>query len=205
MMQLKQFDHEPREMFRSNEEWWFSWWLDELLDAGYVEDWEYESEVFTLSDPYRMPWEKKLKTKTKPMEHKLLEKCTYTPDFKIIWDESARGIFYHNIGDEFDDPKELPHFFAQENITHIEIKPNHDFQNKTQQAVIKMKWLMQIGVWCQLVIPSPKVTKGKVSHKNALFYNTFLPERYLYTDKSGQLRKINYKYITFKQWQDIRQ
>jgi hypothetical protein len=192
-------------MFRSNEEWWFSWWLDELLDAGYVEDWEYESEVFTLSDPYRMPWEKKLKTKTKPMEHKLLEKCTYTPDFKIIWDESARGIFYHNIGDEFDDPKELPHFFAQENITHIEIKPNHDFQNKTQQAVIKMKWLMQLGTWCQLVIPSPKVTKGKVSHKNALFYNTFLPERYLYTDKSGQLRKINYKYITFKQWQDIRQ
>ena len=140
------------------------------------------------------------------MKHNVLEKCTYTPDFKIMWNDSAIGVWCHNFGDKIEDPKEMPYFLAQENVTRIEIKPSFDFQNKTQQAVIKTKWLMQLGTWCQIVVPNGKVSSGgKVSPTGALFHNTFVPERFLYTNSTGRLRKIKYKFITLKEWQDTKQ
>jgi len=207
MMQLKDFNHDPRENFKSDDEWYFSWWLDDLVDSGYVDDWKYESETFDLSEPFKLTYKNKLQSgRTSDKPYSVLQKCTYQPDFKIYWNKKAKGIWYQNMEEEIlQKPSESPYFLAQENITRIEIKPNHDFQNKTAQATIKIKWLMQLGTWCQLVIPTPKVSKGKVSPKSALFVSTFVPERYLYTDKSGGLRKINYKFQTLKEWEDIRQ
>ena len=139
------------------------------------------------------------------MQMSVLEKVTYEPDFKIIWNERAKGIFYHDIGDDIDDPKELPYFYAQDGITRIEIKPPHDFQNKTAQAKIKIKWLRTLDVFVQLVIAVPKVSRGgTVTPKNALFSSVFVPERFLYTDKSGALRKINFKFKTLKEWGDTK-
>lgn len=202
---MKKFDHEPREFFKSDGENYFSWFLDDLMDYGYVDDWLYESEIFVLSEPYKIPWTKQLKTKTKDMQMSVLEKVTYEPDFKIIWNEKAKGIFYHDIGDEITDPKELPYFYAQDGITRIEIKPPHDFQNKTAQAKVKIKWLRVIGTFVQLVVAVPQVSKGGVlKPKNALFNSVFVPERYLYTDKSGRLRKINFKFKTLKEWGDTK-
>lgn len=199
------FNHEKRDFFKSDGEEKFSWFLDDLIDGGYVEDWEYESEVFSLSDPYKIPWKEQLKTKVKDRSFSVLEKCTYEPDFKIVWSEKAKGVFYHNIGDEISDPKTLPYFYAQDNISRIEIKPPHDFQNKTAQAVIKIKWLRTLGTFVQLVIPVPKVDKkGAVRPKNATFYSLFIPERFKYTDKSGRARKINFEHKTLKEWEDTR-
>tara|TARA_R110002020_G_scaffold174594_5_gene366092 strand:- start:1703 stop:2359 length:657 start_codon:yes stop_codon:yes gene_type:complete len=203
---MMDFNHEERDYFRSDEEWYFSWWLDDLLDEGFIDDWSYEEEVFDLAEPFKLSWSKKMKTKTTVKPYSVLQACTYQPDFKIYWNNKAKGLFYQNMGEEIGQkPSDSPYFLAQENITRIEIKPNHDFQNKTAQAVIKIKWLMQLGTWCQLVIPSPKVSKGKITPKTALFNNTFVPRRYIYTDKSRTLRKINYKFVTLKEWVDIRQ
>ena len=202
---MEKFDHEPRDFFRSNEEMYFGWYLEDLLDAGYIDDWTYEEETFDLALPVKLPWKKQLKTKVKDMSMSFLEKCTYNPDFKIYWNEKAKGVFYYNLEEEIYDPKTLPYFACQQNISRIEIKPNHDFQNKTQQAVIKIKWLMQLGTYVQLVIPAPKVSKGgKLNPQSALFNNTFIPRRYVYTDKSMGLRKINFKHITLKQWGDTK-
>jgi hypothetical protein len=199
------FNHEARDYFKSDGEWYFSWYLDDLMDAGYVDDWEYESETFTLATPSKLPWKKQLKTKVKDMEMSFLGKCTYNPDFKIFWTEKAKGVFYHNLGDEITDPKTLPYFAAQDNISRIEIKPHHDFQNKTAQAVIKIKWLFQLGTYVQLVIPVPKVSKGgKVTPANGLFNSTFIPRRFAYTNNNMTPRKINFKHITLKQWEDAR-
>ena len=200
-----EFDHEPRNLFKSNEEWNFSWYLDDLMDKGYVDDWSYESEIFDLSLPVKIPWKKKLKTKYKDMEMPFLRECTYNPDFKIYWSGRAKGVFYYNLEEEITDPKTLPYFAAQKNISRIEIKPNFDFQNKTQQAVIKIKWLMQLGTFVQLVVPAPKVSKGgKLSPSNALFSSTFIPRRYVYTDKNMVNRKIRFKHVTLKQWEEKR-
>tara|TARA_R110000744_G_scaffold7342_5_gene25357 strand:- start:7743 stop:8357 length:615 start_codon:yes stop_codon:yes gene_type:complete len=204
---MEKFDHEPRDFFRSDGEMYFSWWLDDMMDEGYIDDWTYEEEVFDLAFPVKLPWKKQLKTKVKDMEMSFLEKCTYNPDFKIYWNEKAKGEFYHNLGEIITDPKTLPYFAAQDNISRIEIKPNHDFQNKTAQAVIKIKWLMQLGTYVQLVIPVPKVSAktGKLNPASALFNNTFIPRRFAYTNATMKPRKINFKHITLKQWQDIKQ
>ena len=202
---MRKFDHEKRDFFKSDGEWYFSWFLDDLMDAGYVEDWQYEARVFDLSVPYKLPWQEQLKTKVKDRVMSVLEKCTYEPDFKIVWSEKAKGVFYHDIGDKITNPKELPYFYAQDGVSWIEIKPPHDFQNKTAQAVIKIKWLRTLGTFVQLVITVPKVSKkGVVSPKNAAFYALFTPERYSYTDKSGRARKINFEHKTLIEWEDAR-
>ena len=199
------FNHESRSYFKSDGEWHFSWYLDDLMDEGYIDDWEYETEVFDLSQPVKIPWKKQMKTMVKDMEMPFLRECTYNPDFKIYWNEKAKGVFYYNIEEEITDPKTLPYFASQKDISRIEIKPNFDFQNKTQQAVIKIKWLMQLGTFVQLVVPVPKVSKGgKLNPSNALFNNTFIPRRYVYTDKKFVSRVIKFKHITLKQWEEKR-
>jgi len=202
---MKKFDHESRDFFKSDGEWYFSWFLDDLIDYGYVDDWIYESELFVLSEPYKIPWTEQLKTNTRTKLISVLEKVTYKPDFKIVWNKSAKGVFYHDIGDEITSKEGLPYFYAQDGITRIEIKPPHDFQNKTAQAKIKIKWLRVLGTFVQLVVAVPQVTKGGViKPKNALFNSVFLPERFLYTNKTGALRKINFKFKTLKEWEDIK-
>ena len=127
---MKEFNHKPRDHFRSNEEWYFSWWLDDMLDYGYIKSWEYESEKFTLSDSFKQDYYKKTRNSEKKSQFSYLLGCTYQPDFKVIWDESAKGLFYYNMEDKSMLGKsDLPYFAAQEDITRIEIKPNHDFQN----------------------------------------------------------------------------
>ena len=36
--------------FRSKEELYFSWYLDELMDEGFIDKYEYESREFVLMD-----------------------------------------------------------------------------------------------------------------------------------------------------------
>lgn len=56
--------------FDSNEEMHFSWWLDQLVEAGFVKSYTLHPDPFLLSDS--VP------------EHKI-RKHIYTPDFKIEW------------------------------------------------------------------------------------------------------------------------
>ena len=192
--------HKDRDYFRSDEEWYFSWWLDDLKAVGLVDDWLYESEKLELSNKFTLPWEKKLKTKSKAMSHTVLRECTYEPDFLIKWNKSAKNFLYVNIEDGIGDPKKLPYFLAQNNETHIEIKPNFDQKNKTQQAIIKIKWAMQIGTYIQLVIPAPRRTKSGWTPNDSLFTSTFVPNRYLYCDNSARLRKINFPHKTVEEF-----
>ena len=199
---MNNIKYASRKDFRSDDELYFSWWLDELKYFGFIHSWEYESETFTLAEPHKLKYLKKMKTKSKEMEHKFLEKCEYTPDFKIFWNNKSKDIFYYDCFEKYiSDPKELPYFCAKDNVSRIEIKPSFNFQGKTDQAIIKIKWLMQLGTPVQLVVPTPSVSKvGKISPKNSLFPNTFLPERYMFTDTGKQYRKIKYDFVTLKEY-----
>tara|TARA_R110000765_G_scaffold96266_1_gene181050 strand:- start:2954 stop:3565 length:612 start_codon:yes stop_codon:yes gene_type:complete len=198
-------NYKKRDDFKSDGELFFAWYLDDLMWAGYVDSWSYEEEVFELAAPLKLTWQKQMRTKIKDMKMSFLEKCTYNPDFKICWNESAKGILYYNIEEDICDPKDLPYFASQYNVSRIEIKPSHDFQNKTAQAVIKIKWLMQLGTYVQLVIPTPSVSKtGKVSPSNALFHKTFVPDRFFFTNKSMAKRKINFNNLKLDEWLDTK-
>lgn len=205
-MSLNTLNHKQRGYFKSDDEFYFHWYLCELMDLGYIDSWGYEVETFELSEPIKISYIQHLKTKSVEKESPFLGKCTYSPDFKINWNKKAEGILYYNISHINPPPSDRPYFAAQDDISRIEIKPSHDFQNKTQQAVIKIKWLYQLGTYVQLVIPRPKVSRsGKASPKDALFNSTFVPKRFLLTDKDMKERKIRFEHKTFDEWEDTRQ
>lgn len=195
-----------RSNFRSDDEVFFAWFLDELKESDYVRKWTYEEEVFDLVDSHKVPWKKKMRTKIKDEEFTLIQGCTYQPDFKIYWNDKAKDIFYYERNETITQPeKVLPYFYAKDGISRIEIKPSHDFQNKTAQATIKIKWLLQVkDVYVQIVIPTPSVTRGKVKPLNALFHALFTPKRYWTTDGGTKMRTIRFNKKTLSEWEDIR-
>ena len=85
--------HLDFEQADSKEEVYFSWWLDELQMAGFIRRWYYQAFSFSLSDRVQYKVKKPLKTKVRVDDKLLLHPHTYTPDFFIDWDESARGLF----------------------------------------------------------------------------------------------------------------
>ena len=167
----------------SKEEVYFSWWLDELFKAGYVDSWDYHSGLFKLSEKVQYQVDVKLKTKTRTDNLILLRAHTYTPDFVIVWNEKSKGIFYNNIGDMVD-LKKFP-FIANDDISYADVKPaawGHG-DSFTQMFVVRQKWVYaKYKIYIQ-----PIIVTGK---KSALFESTFCPQRFLLTDKSGKARKL---------------
>jgi hypothetical protein len=54
-------------------------------------------------------------------------------------------------------------------------------------------------IYVQKIITHPHVTKkGDLIPKNALFPNTFVPNRFLTTDKSKKKRKIRYPFASIQ-------
>ena len=161
--------------FDSKEELYFSWWLDELIEAGLCVDYMRGVE-FELSEPVKRVFEKKLKTKTKLVEKHLLGGHIYTPDFAVSMslDMGNRCGFYCKAG----------HYF-------VEVKGDYDSNNMTRLFTINQKWVYdKYGILVNLVkIPS-------------FFKKTFTPARYLLTDQTMKPRKLKYKPRTLKQFME---
>lgn len=173
-------------IFDSKEELYFSWYLDELKDAGYIEKYESQPESYVLSAPLFYEYDKHLKTKTKTIVKKLMQEHIYTADFKIVWSEKARNIFFNTEANRVDLTK-APFIAADGNaVSIVEIKPLFDQNNMTRLFTINQKWLCQRhGIYAQKIIVDKKNGKG-------LFAETFTPIRYLLTDKSLKPRKLKY-------------
>jgi len=181
--------------FDSDLEQYFSWWLKELKEEGFIDDYEYQIEKFLLSSKDQFIWTKQLVTKTKEQTRELIKGHHYTPDFKIIWNNRAEGILYTNI----DNPKlSYPdaYFKAQYRdgliVSTIDVKPPHDFENMTRLFTINQKWVLQnFGIYVQKITPV-----GGAKVKKHLFKDTFMPKRYE-TTRTGRKRKIHFnpKYI----------
>lgn len=188
--------------FDSDEELYFSWYLEELIENGFIKGFVLHPKTYQLSDPIFYEWEELLKTKSKPRVSKLLEDHVYTPDFLINWNEKARGIFYEEIDSLEGLPKNLPYFIADDGKSIIEIKPSFDQNNMTRLVMINIKWVYEkFGDYVQKVIPIPSVSKaGKISPGTALFAKTFTPKRYLLTDKSMKPRKIRFPVLSIDEF-----
>lgn len=170
-----------KDEFRSNEELYFSWWLDELKEAGYINYWEYEPESFTLIDSVRYSWWKQLKTKEKHMESTLLNDLCYTPDFFISWRGSA--LVTGLIWDDDESKKKGAYEFATTGLdSWVDVKGSFD-RNKSNStfSIIQKVMYDKTGIYVEKVVPEK------------LFAATFTPKRYLLTDKSGKSRKIKWE------------
>lgn len=166
--------------FDSKEELYFSWYLDELKKAGYIQIYESQPESYVLSPPIYFEYNKRLKTKTKTIVKKLAQEHIYSPDFSIWWSQRARGIFFYNI-EYRSDLKAIP-FVANNQESVVEIKPIFDQNNMTRLFTINQKWVYQkYSTYIQKIIPVK------------LFERTFTPQKYLLTDKTNKQRKLKYQ------------
>lgn len=168
-------------IYRSNEEVYFSWYLDELIKYGYVSWYKYESRKFKLLDEVKGTWDRKLKNgKVVATELHLLQDVEYTPDFEICFTEKALGIFCTGIPS-----RNRPYFVGvevdpilNEYIVLVDVK-GKSFINATSSISFsftqKLMW-DKLKIYVQKVVPQ------------SLFNKTFTPSRYLYTDGGGAFR-----------------
>jgi len=171
--------------FDSNEELYFSWYLDELRCAGYIKGWKLHPSSFLLSGSVKYIVWKHLKTKIKEVERTLLKSHAYTPDFEVRWTNKAYDVFLTALYGSNADLK-YPFYNSSPKVkwaahTFVEIKPVFSRYNMARVFSLNQKWMYaKYGVYVQLIKPVE------------LFKKTFAPERYLVTDKSGKSRKLDY-------------
>jgi len=196
-----------KERFDSLEEWYFSWYLEELVEAGYVKDFTYPGRTFELYKGQKLPFYKVLKTKTKDITRELIRGVTYTPDFLVYWQPKAEGVLHLTWDYKISRPLDIrcaevpfvavPDRAENQNgveilqsdylITHVDIKPNihPKFAARSSSLIsfpIKQKWVMaKYHQFVQHVIAE------------TLFKGTFTPDRYLRTDADRMDRTIKWE------------
>jgi hypothetical protein len=186
----------------SMDEIYFEWFLDELKKTGYIESY-YRGCTINLSDPVSLEYNVQLKTKTAQKSRVAISGIDYTPDYVIVWDKKAEGIFYKEIGvttisEKFDKPDKFPMFWANNiypvgPVSVLDVKPNvnQKFVKFTSSHTFVVKQAMTYMKY-GLVVDKVKVQD--------LFKKTFTPSRYLLTDKSKELRKIKWVVKTLKDY-----
>lgn len=173
--------------YPSWEELYFSWFLDDLKKYGYVSKVEYQPAPKVIFPQTNIGWTQKMKTKDVRKTHNIFSEITYTTDFKIFWTEKALGLFVNDgtpcinrpyfMGLDIDD-------FLQEYTTEVDVKGNHSLgqskKNFSQYSFpFKQKMCFSyLGIYVQKVIPQK------------LFADTFVPERYFFTDSGIPWRKL---------------
>jgi len=178
----------------SKEELYMSWWLSELKEAGYIKSYQLHPQSYILSNLRKYKYDKQLKTKTKEIETTLIAGHVYTADFEIKWHEKARHIFFNTFRDKVY-LKKIP-FVAQDvfgsdfsSSSIVEIKVTFDRFHTNREFSINQKWmLLNRDLYVQKIV----VAK--------LFEKTFVPERYLMTDKSGKRRKIKFEVRSLREF-----
>lgn len=178
--------------YDSDEELYFSWWLDELKETGYVHSYESQPESYVLTPPVFYEYDKHLKTKTNVVVKKLLQEHIYTADAQIWWYEKARGLFFNIVADRVD-LRKVPFIASNMHTSIVEIKAGFSKYNMGRTFSLNQKWMMQThGIYVNKII---------ISNKTGLFKDTFTPARYLLTDKTNKPRKLYYTPRTLQEYE----
>lgn len=162
------------EGYDSYEEVWFSMWLEELKDAGYIKHWERNNSEIQITPSVYSSFKQGSKVKTQT----ILQSFSYTPDFILKWDRSAKGLLFNQINSD----KITQPFIADKNlVSYVEIKPAFDKNNMTRLFRQVQKFLYHTkSLYVNLIIPQK------------LFEKTFTPGEFLKT-KTGKDRKIKWE------------
>ena len=200
---------------KNTTELYFELWLDELKNKGLVKYYEREPKNILIKDSFPIFYNQHNKRGNPIIKNfNLFRPITYTPDYLVVFDKSLLNILFgFLIKSDLDNSYCLKDFdeikpgnvysetlfytskkidsgkFAGDYLLYFDVKPpssvlqftgnlqsSRDFPLKSRMIFDKY------GVYINKVIP--------IGQKTSLFSKTFLPERYKYTDKSGELRKL---------------
>ena len=168
--------------FDSSEELYFSWYLEQLKASRYINHWERIETSYLLTKGLEHEYIKPMKkVEDKALKQTILAPSSYIPDFIIYWEPKAIGIFVSKESKTVG--KIITPFLCTDDelISIVETKGTFDMGNMTRLANNNIKFVYEKY---QVYINMVKVP--------TIFKHTFTPERYLFTDKSMQPRKINY-------------
>ena len=173
--------------FVSDEECYFSWYISELFEAGFVRGSKYQPKPFLLAEKQTYSFIKQLKTKTKEIHKTLLREHQYQADFMLFWTPKAEYKFFTPR-----DLLSLP-FVAQTSQrgfrSIIDVKGTFNRDQSWSKFSVSQKWVWQNhGLYVQKIIPSK------------LFKATFTPQAYLFTSKTKKPRKIAWETHTLAEY-----
>lgn len=163
-------------VFKSDLEYQFCLYLEQLQEAGFIQEFGYETVKFQLSPSVHSYYMKQLKTKIKEEKEFLMRENTYQPDFPIKWSEKAKNVFYLNRDVPItckvtDIPFRLSKdsvFVGEENlITFAEVKPKFEgkLKSSTEFMLIQKQLWQDKGIFVQKIQPE------------VLFKQTFVPDK----------------------------
>lgn len=167
------------DQFKSDEELYFSWWLDELKEKSIVRDWEYEDRDFYLSP--------KMTAITEYGTYRLQEH-KYTPDFQINWSIDRFELYKLKLGILISLP------LCDYSI--VDVKGGYSDNFNDMRFTLNQKWVMQkYGLYVNKIVPVSGFrinSKKEKVLKKCLFSETFTPKKYLLTP-TGKARTIHWK------------
>lgn len=191
-----------KNIYKNNEELFFSYYLDEMKEQGLIESYEYEPETFELSSEITFDYVKttqlKTKTKTENKTKALLHKHCYTPDFKI------EPVNCYDDNKLFNQSCQLPIFIMERGFHWwCDIKGQH--AGKLSTAVtfpLNQKWMFSIhGIYVQKIKPfdlfkqtfTPKLVIEEMKYKR-----DYIKKGKLIAKKGDS--RLDYKPIIIEEW-----
>lgn len=193
-----------KKLTNPSQEDWFVFWLTELKEAGYIEEWfdQNDIEPFVVTEPtyyttftdkvlYKGTARERIKRTNKVVT--LLKGNTYTPDFRIVWTPKAEHVFFTELNTiEYTEPIRT-YFLAEDLVSYIDVKapPGYGSTNCSDVsfAINRNVLYRDIGVYINKVYNMPN-KKVKVI-KPYLWLSTFTPQRFFWTDKLTKERSIS--------------
>lgn len=201
----------------SIEEKWFGYYLDELVEAGYIRKVVYQPESFQLSEDVYLHALSSVNGKVNDVRVKVLSGHKYTADWRIEWNKKAEGIFYWQSGKTYNGHfapyskryhDEFIPFIVVNGVTYVDVKGGFVGRSNTSGTTypLNVKWTMKDT--------SELVQKIVVSlDDKGIFYKTFTPsivvnESVYKTSKHGKYAigdsKIKYEVKTLDEYVRIK-
>ena len=193
----------------SKEELYFLWYLQELHEAGYIEEVYWHEHTFVLLEAVKRYYEGKDLKRVEGTRRKVIDLSKgfqleqkektflpahgYTPEAIVVWSKVAEGMFFQDFDKQDAVLSSKIPFIAQRRvladldigpapISIFEVKPPFDKHNMTRLFKVNRQFLYAVTGWyINLVVMKD------------LLPNTFTPDRYLWTDKKTKKRTIHFK------------
>ena len=199
------FDEDLKEIKLSQSEVYFEWWLEECKAKGLVLSWE-RAKTFVLRPPLVFDFNQNYKVQAPLIKQiSVLKDIRYTPDYKVVFNGALKGKMFATVQDGFISEygrDNVPGNIWQEilflntqsileepNTLYFDVKPPSQALKfsgalgSSRDFPIKQRMMYEEhGIFVNKVIP--------YGQKECLFTKTFLPKRYLWTDKSTKLRTL---------------
>ena len=192
-------------------EQWFVFYMDQLKEAGYIKEYRIGKDVnsFLLTEPKTLTYtydlilhkgRKNERTRKAERTKKILNGSTYRPDAFIVWDESAKNIFFTDSrfvqGIVEDITPFTGHLNKEEglHVSWVDVKSPYKGKNCSDATFsLNRKIVLEkhgIFVDKAILMPNKRLKPGKPGEY--VFARTFTPDRFFFTDKNLDFRSIKY-------------